>query len=113
MLPPALDVEFGGNCSKPPPREQVRAAIFDWLARVEQRVGQRPMVYVTAEAFAAFFEPRDFSDVGATGPLLWYRSLIREPALPYDARARVWQYWSRGRVAGISTPVDLNLAGRL
>lgn len=102
MLPPALDVEFGGNCSRKPTAGEVRESVRTWLQLVESALGQRPIVYVTPEAFDAFF---------AEAPLphaLWFRDLLHEPALPEGHAWSFWQFANRARVDGVSGPVDLN-----
>ena len=110
MLPPVLDVEFGGNCAAVPGREAVRASVLEWLDLVEQGTGQRPLVYVTEQALAAFFEPADFGPAGRLRTRLWYRRLFVEPPKDYAEHVDVWQYHARGQVDGIAGPVDLNLA---
>lgn len=108
MLPPALDVEFGGNCRSVRDRVAIRKGVFEWLRIVEAGTGQRPVLYLTPEAFEAYFEASDFDSISDTGPLLWYRSILREPQLPYAAQWTFWQYHARGHVDGIDGPVDLN-----
>lgn len=99
-LPPAVDVEFGGNCGRRPPPDELRRELDAFLAKVEPVYGRRAVLYVTGDfldANAAALPPRP----------LWRRSLLREPD-PL-AQWRVWQYHNRGRVDGIAGPVDLNV----
>ena len=99
-LPPAVDVEFGGNCGRVPAPDALRREIEAFLAKVEPAYGKRAVLYVTADtldAYAAALPPR----------ALWRRSLLREPDPLWQWR--VWQYHNRGRVAGIDGPVDLNV----
>ena len=99
-LPPAVDVEFGGNCGRRPPPEELRRELDAFLAKVEPVYGRRAVLYVTGDfldANAAALPPRP----------LWRRSLFREPD-PL-AQWRVWQYHNRGCVDGITGPVDLNV----
>ena len=99
-LPPAVDLEFGGNCGRVPAAAAMRRELDAFLAPVERAAGKRAILYVTPEFFAAY---RDH--LPARG--LWRRSILRLP----DASApwRLWQYHNRGRVDGISGPVDLNV----
>lgn len=101
-LPPALDLELGGNCERPPRREQIAREVAAWLSDVERALGKRPFLYVTRESYDAYV--RD-------GPLphpLWFRDVLREPELDASHAWSIWQFWPRGRVAGIDGPVDLN-----
>ncbi len=99
-LPPAVDLEFGGNCGRVPDAAAMRRELDAFLAPVERATGKRAILYVTPEFFAAY---RDH--LPARG--LWRRSILRAPdnAVPWQ----LWQYHNRGRVDGIRGPVDLNV----
>lgn len=99
-LPPALDLEFGGNCGRSPDGAELRRELDTYLALVEAAYGRSVLLYVTPEFFAAHRQ-----DLPARA--LWRRSIVRAP----DASARwtLWQYHNRGRVRGIDGPVDLNV----
>ncbi len=103
-LPPALDVELGGQCRRSPPRNEIAREVATWLSEVERVLGRRPLLYVTPEAYDRFLRGG-----AATGPL-WVRDLLAEPALDPGHAWAVWQFWPRGRVHGIAGPVDLNAA---
>lgn len=99
-LPPAVDLEFGGNCGRTPDGATMRRELDAFLNPVERTYGKPALLYVTPE----------FLDVYRTQlPVraLWRRSILRKP----DGTApwRVWQYHNRGRVDGIAGPVDLNV----
>jgi len=99
-LPPAVDLEFGGNCGKTPDAKTMRAELDAFLAPVERAYGRPVVLYVTTEFLAAYADalpPR----------ALWRRSILREP--DDSAPWRLWQYHNRGRVEGIVGPVDLNV----
>ncbi|MFK3647388.1 GH25 family lysozyme [Lysobacter enzymogenes] len=99
-LPPAVDLEFGGNCGRRPDAAAMRAELDAFLAPVEAAYAKPALLYVTPEFFDAYREalpPRP----------LWRRSILHAP----DSRAAwtVWQYHNRARVEGIDGPVDLNV----
>lgn len=99
-LPPAVDLEFGGNCGRRPDAASMRAELDAFLAPVEAAHGKLALLYVTPEFFDAYraaLPPRP----------LWRRSILHAP----DSRAgwTVWQYHNRARVEGIAGPVDLNV----
>lgn len=99
-LPPALDLEFGGNCGRSPDGTELRRELDAYLALVEAAYGRPVLLYVTPEFLAAHRH-----DLPARA--LWRRAIVRAP----DASARwtLWQYHNRGRVQGIDGPVDLNV----
>ncbi|MER9751190.1 GH25 family lysozyme [Mesorhizobium sp. M0140] len=99
LLPPVVDIEFGGNCPQRPTPEQLNAELAAFLAPVEAAFGKPAVVYLTddaAEAYAARIAARP----------LWLRSLLLEPDRDDWA---YWQYHNRGRVDGINGDVDLNV----
>lgn len=99
-LPPAVDLEFGGNCGRVPGGAQMRRELDAYLVQVESAYSKPALLYVTPEFLAAY---RDHLPARA----LWRRSIVRAPG---DASAwALWQYHNRGRVAGIEGPVDLNV----
>ena len=99
-LPPAVDLEFGGNCGLRPDAARMRAQLDAFLAPTEATYGKPALLYVTPEFFDAYRE-------ALPARALWRRSILHAP----DARApwTVWQYHNRARVAGIVGPVDLNV----
>jgi lysozyme len=103
-LPPALDLELGGQCDRAPAPDAIAREVDAWLAEVERAVGRRPMLYVTPDAYDLFLRGKD-----ATA-LLWLRDLRAEPAPGPGHAWTVWQFWPRGRVDGIAGPVDLDAA---
>jgi lysozyme len=63
--------------------------------------GRRPALYFTRESFARVLAG-DFEDYAT-----WPRSVVLSPA---DARWTFWQFADNGRVRGIETLVDLDVA---
>lgn len=102
-LPLALDLEYGGNCSVRPDREAFLGELTRLRNTLREAYGTEPLLYATAEFH------RDYLDGYAPEAPRWHRSLLVEP--PEDAL--VWQFRNRGRAAGISGPVDVNVAREL
>lgn len=99
LLPPVVDIEFGGNCPQRLSAEQLNTELRDFLGPVEAAFGKPAIIYLTDEAEAAY------AGQIAARPL-WLRSLLMEP----DRRDWIyWQYHNRGRVDGIEGDVDLNV----
>ena len=104
VLPPVVDLEFYGNCSRRPSPDELAGDIAAFLDLVENRFRQPVLYYVTAEFLEAYGDaipPRR----------LWVRSILRQP----DREGwTIWQYHPAGRVDGIEGEVDLNvLSGNL
>lgn len=99
-LPPAIDVELGGNCAAPPPEETIAAELTTMIDRVKEATGRDPLLYVL-DGFGYLED-----DVLAGLPR-WERSLFRSPSTSNWA---VWQFSHRSDVDGVAGPVDLNVA---
>jgi lysozyme len=99
-LPPAVDLELGGNCSRTPSRESLRRDLKLFVDEVERSVARKPVLYVTRDAYHAYFEGAPVENP------LWVRNVWYEPDEPKWA---LWQFANRGRVAGIEGFVDLNV----
>ena len=79
LLPPVVDIEFGGNCPQRPSPEQLNAELQAFLGPVEAAFGKPAIVYLTddaAEAYSAHIAARP----------RWLRSLLVLP------RERDWTY---------------------
>lgn len=102
-LPPAVDLEFLGNCAQRPSPAAFRQELQNFLKAVETERGCRLVLYVTQEFYAPYVEGY-FED----NPL-WVRDVFKRPVLRSGREWRLWQYANRGRLPGVSTFVDLNV----
>lgn len=99
LLPPVIDIEFGGNCDQRPSVDEVRAQIKAFLDPVEAAFGGAAIVYLigkAADIYAAAVPERQ----------RWVRSLAYHPG---HEDWTYWQYHNKGRIAGIEGDVDLNV----
>jgi len=101
-LPPAVDVEFAGNCRRWESIETIRRELDVFLAAVERAYGRKPIVYFTRESYDRILDGR------VTGYATWARSLFGRPHERFGDWA-FWQYAHNGRVRGIEGLVDLNV----
>jgi len=102
-LPPAVDLEYMGNCEGRPSVDAFHRELAVFLARVETHYGQQALLYLTEE-----FDNAWQVSARVNRPL-WLRSLGFEPGFG----ARPWTYWqvsSFRRLDGITGPVDWNVA---
>src|SRR5450631_271120 len=102
-LPPAVDVELGGNCKTIPTAREVQDALVVWLEAVADALGREPVIYATREAYDRFL------DAPRLRRRLWIRDVWTEPRLPQSDSWTLWQFDARARVAGIPAFVDLNV----
>ncbi|WP_036241202.1 GH25 family lysozyme [Mesorhizobium sp. STM 4661] len=99
LLPPVVDVEFGGNCPRRPSPEQLNVELQAFLGPVEAAFGKPAIVYLTDDAADAYAGH-------IAGRPRWVRSLALRPS--HDDWI-YWQYHNKGRVDGIVGDVDLNV----
>ena len=102
-LPPAIDLEFAGNCSQTPGRGELREELDAFIEAVALHYGRDPVLYVTPTSYWTYV-------AGAgLGLDLWRRSIAEPPRWPVWQPYTVWQYADDGTVAGITGDVDLNV----
>lgn len=104
MLPPAVDLEYGGNCGARPTKEallaEVRVLIAEWTAFYDTA----PVLYVTQEFFRDYVKGSDLE----SHPL-WVRDIFWQPDKADFPSMAIWQFANRARIAGVVGPVDLNV----
>jgi len=101
-LPPAVDLEFGGNCAARPSRDVLIAELNAFLAMIEAHAGKPAILYVTREFEDSYAISRGIQRT------LWLRRLFLRPN--YGERPWVmWQASSMRRIEGVEGPVDWNV----
>lgn len=103
MLPPVIDLEFTGNDRRVKTKDELRLELDTLEALLYAYYGVPPIFYVSKEAFDFFLSGRDKRD------LIWIRNVYYKPALSDGRKWTLWQYSSRGNVAGFASPVDMNV----
>ena len=101
-LPPAVDLEYMGNCGRRVTPEQFHGELAAYIRAVEGHYRRPVLLYLTAE-----FD-RAYQVSARVDRPLWLRSLIREPRFG----ARPWHYWQVSnfrRLSGIEGRVDWNV----
>ena len=101
-LPPAVDLEFGGNCPRRPSVGEFVSELQAFLHAVEKAWGCLPVLYVTQE-----FHHRYTANRFGSYPI-WVRDIFKRPRLEQGRDWRLWQFANRGRLEGVGTFVDLN-----
>jgi lysozyme len=100
-LPPAVDLEHAHNCKARGGREAALTELRAFLAALEAEYGAVPVIYTTPAFHAEWLAGEGFE-----AHPVWIRSLEGPPELPHA----IWQYSMKGRVKGVTGPVDLNRA---
>ncbi|MCX6116997.1 MAG: GH25 family lysozyme [Proteobacteria bacterium] len=100
-LPPALDLEFLGNCKDSIQKVTLPSDIEIFINAIKQKFGKDPVLYTTYEFYDAHLRSSSLKLNN-----VWIRSIFGFP--DEDPKWILWQYANRGRIKGIDTPVDLN-----
>jgi len=104
-LPPVLDIEWtrSPSCPVRPGPEVVRAEAADFLARLTDHYGKRPIIYTSVD----FFNGNQLWQLG--GYEFWLRSVAGHPDQIFGGQQfTFWQYSGTGLAQGFHGPVDLN-----
>jgi GH25 family lysozyme M1 (1,4-beta-N-acetylmuramidase)/uncharacterized protein YgiM (DUF1202 family) len=108
MLIPTLDLERTGSLGPTALTNWVKA----WLGRVDDRLGVKPMIYVSPSFWRSNMnDSRWFADngYGVLWVAHWGTTSPSVPGSNWGGRSwTFWQYSSDGSVPGISGRVDLN-----
>lgn len=98
-LPPAVDLEFEGNCAKRPTEGVFASSLADFVSAIESHYGVKPFFYTTSDFHEAYI-----NDSGIENGGLWISNIVYRPRHPWA----IWQYAHNARVDGIAGPVDVN-----
>ena len=102
-LPPAIDLEFAGNCMARPEKDFLLRELNAFIGKIENTYRQTPILYVTYDTYDTYLRG-ELSHI-----TLWIRDIYRRPSLPDNRAWMFWQYADRGRLKGITTFVDLDV----
>ena len=100
-LPPAVDVEYTGNCTGWEDLADVRRELHAFIRHSEAQLGHSLLLYTSEEVW------RDLVPPELHQHSYWLRSLWGQPGEDLDWR--FWQYSDTGTVPGVRGAVDLNV----
>ena len=103
MLPPAIDLEYGGNCKLTKSKEELLTDIRIFINIIEEHYSQRMIIYVL-EDFYKDFLVGEFPDNH-----YWFRGVYRKPKTDHGQEWTFWQHSNRGRMDGVDGFIDLNV----
>ncbi|MCZ4279692.1 GH25 family lysozyme [Kiloniella laminariae] len=110
MLPPVVDAEVMEPCQKPEDATaaddhvvtDVVAELTDFIEALQQHYGQRPVIYTMRHFDERYLKGKFLYD------RFWIASMPLEPNFREDQWV-IWQYQDKGKRAGITGTVDLNV----
>lgn len=103
-LPPAVDLEYVGNCGARPAREAFARELRAFLHITEARYRAVPVLYTTRTFFENYLRDDEF----ARYPL-WIRDLTGLAAMPAKRTVLFRQFADNGRIDGIKRLTDEDL----
>ncbi len=104
QLPPAVDLEFGGNCRSVPEKSILLVQLKIYLELVTKAYGKPPVIYVTNDSYSHFLVGEKLENTA-----IWVRNIYKQPKLPDGKKWTFWQFAHQGRLQGINGIVDLNV----
>lgn len=99
-LPPAIDLELAGNCSRRPDRAEVLREVNAFLGAVEDATG-RPVVLYIGDDFEGRYRMRD-----ELARPIWHRRILIRPDVE---DWWIWQVQGHASIDGIEGGADLNV----
>lgn len=99
-LPPVVDLELAGNCSRRPDRAWVERELGAFLEQVEGTTGQTVVLYV-GDDFESRYDIRDQLERP-----IWHRRVLLRPDVD---GWWIWQVHDQASVDGIHGGVDLDI----
>ncbi len=99
-LPPAVDVEFIGNCKKRLSIDSLHNELRYFLEKTQLEYGVTPIIYTT-EDFYDLYKLNQFDEYH-----FWVRSINKRPKIK-TKNMLIWQY-QIGNINGVNSDVDLN-----
>jgi lysozyme len=100
MLPPVIDLEFGGNSYYRPPVAEFEKELKDFIFEVKTAFRSEPVLYVDNGFYDRYLR-------GFSGYRLWVRDVFQAP--PKEPSWTFWQFSERTKVPGIDGYVDGNV----
>lgn len=97
-MPPAVDVEFIGNCDPGPSRSDLMRELRAFIDAVEEETNQKLVVYLHPEL------EQHYRIADELDRRQWVRSLGSAPTRDWW----IWQKSDSAQIDGISSPADLN-----
>jgi len=102
-LPPAIDLEYSGNCKLTKTKEELLYDIETFIRLIEEHYQKKVIIYVIDNFYNDFLVGK-FPDNH-----YWLRGIYGKPEFENHPEWTFWQHSNRGRIEGIEGFVDLNV----
>ena len=102
-LPPVIDLEYDSKCIDTYSKEQLLQEIQIMHDSLKNHYAKQPIFYIS-KAFYNIVLADQFTDIP-----LWVREYKGLPDLKGEPKWLFWQHTNKGKIQGITTPVDLNV----
>ena len=102
-LKPAIDLEYLGNCSTRPSREEFLKELNDFVQEIQVYYMKKPVLYTNYDFYRDYLAGTMYADYP-----IWMSSVVFEPDYKKYPSIALWQYTHNARVKGIDGPVDVN-----
>jgi lysozyme len=106
-LPPVVDLEFGGNCSRRLTPEEFDREYVAFDQKVTAAFGRAPLLYMPSDFAEVYLNGAQQRGSRLAGRQRWVRKTLGSVSGRCE-RWTFWQYSARGRVDGIDGLVDLD-----
>ena len=103
-MPPVIDLEFVGNCSKRPAKDEFLRELEGFIDVLEIQNFKKPVIYTTYHFYDEYLAETKYSNFP-----IWIRDIWKEPKAEAFNNMHMWQYADNARIQGIDGPVDLNV----
>ncbi len=101
-LPPVIDLEYVGNSKVRPTKEDFQKELRVYIDMIKNQYGVEPVFYTTYQFYNDYLYPEFEMQP------IWIRDVFSKPNTNIKNRV-MWQYNPRGKIDGITGPVDLNV----
>lgn len=102
-LPPAIDLEFSGNCKAENRLPNLYDEIVNYIAIIEKHYKKKVIIYSTFDFYDVYLKDKFLDNP------IWIRDIYKEASLELGRSWTFWQYANKGRLEGIDTFVDINV----
>jgi lysozyme len=99
----AIDVEFGGNCTRWTSIDAIRTELNAFIEVVRREDGRDPILYVTRQSYMRIVKGH------VEGVPIWIREVFLRPDEEDYPGLMFWQYSGNSRMEGVDTLIDRNV----
>lgn len=103
VLAPAIDLEYLGNCSARPSKEDFLKELNNFVQEIQVYYMKKPVLYTNYDFYRDYLAGTNYADYP-----VWMSNIVFEPDYKKYPSIAIWQYTHNARIKGINGPVDVN-----